>query len=105
MAKRSRKTRMNFGSPPSAHMKNIRRLIHNITTNAEKAKVHAKGGRCDMAQLYFEDAFYYMGGLHAHIDSVGKHGYVVKKAAKTNLPARAQIAARKALETYCGRAK
>jgi hypothetical protein len=105
MAKRRRKPRTNLGSPPSAHVKRIKRLIFDITHEAEQAASLAKAGKCTSAQLHYEDAVYRTGELHAHMGSVGKHEYLVRKVAQPNLPTRAKIAARKALEAHCGRPK
>lgn len=102
---RRRKTRTNLGSSPSVHAKRVRRLIHDVTRHAEEAERFAKAGKCDVAQLHYEDAIYRTGELHAHLNSIGRHEYAVRKAAQPNLPARAKIAARKALETHCGRPK
>ena len=104
MAKQ-RKRKVNLGSAPSVHVKRIRRLIFDVTHEAERAESLAKAGKCALAQLHFEDAIYRTGELHAHMGSVGKHEYAVRKAAQPNLPARAKIAARKALEAHCNRSK
>jgi hypothetical protein len=103
-AANKRQRRLNLGSPPSAHVKRIRRLIFDVTHNAEQAESLAKAGKCALAMFHFEDAIYRKGELVAHMDSVGKHAYAVRKAVSTKA-ARAQIAARKALETHCGRLK
>jgi hypothetical protein len=106
MAKRrKRKTRTNLGSPPSVHTKRVRRLMHDITHYSERAETLAKEGRCDLAASNYEDSIYALGSFHAHMSSIGKHEQPVRGKARTNMPLRAQIAARKALETHCGRAK
>jgi hypothetical protein len=102
MAKR-RKRKVNLGSAPSVHLKRVKRLMHDISYAAERAEESAKGGKCNLAQSQYEDSIYSLGAFHAHMQSIGKHEQLVRKHARTNLPHRAQIAARKALEMHCGR--
>ena len=103
--RKTRKRKVNLGSPPSAHAKRVRRLIQDVVSEAAQAESFAKAGKCSVAQLHYEDAVYRSGELHAHMRSIGRHEYAVSKAARPNLAARAKIAARKALEAHCGREK
>ena len=103
--RKTRKRKVNLGSPPSTHAKHVRRLIHAVTHSSELAKRFAVAGRCTVAQHHYEDAILHTGELYAHLYSVGKHEDAVRSASKSNLATRAKIAARKALETHCGREK
>jgi hypothetical protein len=103
--RKTRKRKVNLGSPPSMHAKRVRRLIYDVMHSAEQAQAFAKAGKCGVAQSHYEDAVYQSGELHAHMRSIGRHEYAVSKAARPNLAARAKIAARKVLETHCGREK
>ena len=77
--------------------------MHDVTHSSERAEELAKTGKCANAALSYEDSMYSLGELHAHMQSIGKHEQLVRSKARTNMPLRAQIAARKALETHCGR--
>jgi hypothetical protein len=103
MAKRRRKRKANLGSPPSAHVKRVKRLMHDVIHYSEQAETAARAGKCDLAATHYENSVYRLGELHAHMGSIGKHEQLVRSKMRTNMPLRAQIAARKALEAHCGR--
>jgi hypothetical protein len=101
MAKRRRKTRTNLGAPPAAHAKALRRHLRSWGENADRVQELAKAGKCHLAQMHYEDAHFDEGAARAERDGIGRHG----KKLNITPNMRKTIAARKALETHCGRQK
>jgi hypothetical protein len=104
MTKKRKRRRVNLGSPPSAHAKRARKLNAEILRHAKAAQESAKAAKCPRAQEQYEDALATRGEYWGHLRSIGRHEIAFRRAVSTEAP-RAIIAARKALEQHCGRAK
>lgn len=105
MKKRSRKRQMNLGGSPLEHTRKLRKAIQHLNANVEAAERFAKQGKCAVAQESYEEAHRWLGMEQAHVESVGKHRHLLEMKVNLTAPRRKMVAARKALETYCGREK
>jgi hypothetical protein len=101
MAKRRRrKTKVSLGSAPLAHAKQLRKDLIHFKQASELALDLATRGKCNRAQQAYENANYQEGRVNAHRESI-RGG----KQLRINITPhhRLMIAARKALESHCGR--
>lgn len=102
---KQRGRRVSLGNPPTIHAKRARWLAGQLRSKAHVVQTQAAVNRCDLATFAYDDVLRARAALDENLHAIGQHGRKYAEALKSVDLRRMEIAARKALETHCGRPK